>query len=113
MPPRKGIGIKLGDGKQRTLRYSHDVLERLEEESGKTVVEWAQRLPALSALAIGWLVWAGIIHTDPKITRQAVRDILDAREYRTYAEAIAAAVRESIGGQEAGEPEGNEEGGAV
>lgn len=68
MPPTSGATLELG-GKQRTIRYTMPALNKLEaERRGESVAETLQHAASLQASAITALVWAGLLHDDPKVT---------------------------------------------
>ena len=89
MTIRGKVSIKIGDrSKARFLRYDHAALERLEEESGKTIDEHARRTAQGSALSLSWMLWAGLIHAEPELTRAQVSAMIDTRRYAEISEAI-------------------------
>jgi hypothetical protein len=107
MAPTKRVPIKIGDkSKTRYLRYDHASFVRLEEETGRTVATHAQLVGSGSAVSLTALLWAGLIHAEPDITRAQVTQMMSLRDYKDYADAIAEAQRIAMG-----EPEdsGNEE----
>jgi len=107
MTVSKKVAIKIGDkSKARHLRFDHASLEKLELASGNTLDWHGQRLQAGSAIAMSWIVWAGLIHAEPDLTREEVSGMLALPDYMQYAEAIAEAQRVAFGKPEAAK--GNE-----
>jgi len=92
MPPVNGVKVQLG-GKARRLRYTTLALMLLEEEVGQTYVEVLTASDTGSIKAIVALVWAGLLHAEPKITRQEVAEMVDLQKIREIAEAIGQATR--------------------
>jgi hypothetical protein len=92
MPPATGVKIELG-GKVRTLRYTMPALERLEDDRrGETVAETLTKAAQLSARAIAALVWAGLLHEEPKLERDAVGSLIEP-PFEPTLEAITEALR--------------------
>jgi hypothetical protein len=107
MAPTKRVPIKIGDkSKTRYLRYDHASFVRLEEDTGRTISAHAQLVSQGSAVSLTALLWAGLIHAEPDLSRVQVAQMMHLRDYKDYGEAIAQAQRIAMG-----EPEdaGNDE----
>lgn len=112
MPPTHGVKVELDQ--VRTLRYTERSLYRLEEETGKTLTEMGDRLRKGSLQAITSLLWAGLLHAEPRIT---VDDVLkrmeDSRALKRLGEIggkIGEAIEAAMGAEGSAEAaEGNPE----
>lgn len=96
MPATKAVKLSLG-GKSRTLRYTTSALVAIEDETGLTITELAQRCSMGSIKAIGTLVWAGLLHAEPDLTLKAALDMLDIRKLDGIAKAINDALESALG----------------
>lgn len=104
MPPRKGVGIKLGDRtKSRRLRFDQAALERLQEETaskqwldGMPLTAYMQSLAAINVKSITTGVWVGLLHEEPRLTRAQVRDLIDPKRISEMMEAIADAIAQAL-----------------
>lgn len=106
MAPTKRVPIKIGDKtKTRHIRYDHASFVRLEEDTGRTISQHAELVSRGSAVSLTALLWAGLIHAEPDITRAQIAQMMHLRDYKLYGEAIAEAQRIAMGEPE----EGNEE----
>jgi hypothetical protein len=107
MAPTRKVPIKIGDrSKTRHLRYDHISFVRLEEDTGLTISQHANKVANGSAISLTALLWAGLIHAEPELTRVQVAGMMRVQDYQAYAEAITEAQKIAMGPTE--EPEGNE-----
>jgi hypothetical protein len=108
MAPTKRVPIKIGDkSKTRYLRYDHACFVRLEEDTGKTIGMHAQLVSQGSAVSLTALLWAGLIHSEPDLTRAQVAQFMHLKDYKEYADAISQAQAIAMGDPDT--PSGNDE----
>lgn len=105
MPPSKSVSVHLD--KPRTLRYTMRAMEKIEEETGKSVTDEAF-LQGISATDLITVVWAGLIHEDRDVERDVVLDHVDVHSIEDVAEKVRAAMGVASEGDEDG---ADEEGG--
>lgn len=96
MTPTAGVRVELG-GEVRTLRYTNAALVRLEDETGKTVMEMGERLTAGSLKAITCLVWAGMLHAEPSLTLDEAAERVDLQRLEEIATAAGEAIEAALG----------------
>jgi hypothetical protein len=96
--PTKRVPIKLGDGtKKRYLRFDFPAISRLEEEIGEPLELTLRRATSLSARAISGLVWAGLLHAEPDLTREQVVKLIPLDKVKEVLEAVLKAVKVGTG----------------
>jgi hypothetical protein len=96
MPATKSVKLSLG-GKPRALRYTTTALVAVEDETGLTIGELAQRCSMGSVKAIGTLVWAGLLHAEPALTLKEAIDLLDIQKLDSIAKALNDALEAALG----------------
>lgn len=67
--------VTINADKARNLRYTFNSLMILEEQLDKPITEIGNNI---SFKDINLLVWAGLIHEEPALTREQVGEIIDA-----------------------------------
>lgn len=72
----KGTSITLGDGVERTLRFTLNALAELEDRYG-SVDDAFEALDKGSIKAVRFVLWAGLLHTGEGLTEQQVGDLID------------------------------------
>ncbi len=108
MPSPTGFPITLQDTK-RILRFSTRALVRFEQESGHTIAQGAAMLQLGSLDVTCQLLWAGLLHEDPKLTIDAVYDLVELDQLKSVSEQLAAATMDALGVEdEPEEPDGEE-----
>jgi hypothetical protein len=95
MPPMNGVKIRLD--KMRRLRYTNRSLVRLEEEVGLTVQQAGHRVEIGSLRALSALVWAGLLHEDPDLSREDALDLIDLQRMEEIGEAVKRALEAAFG----------------
>lgn len=102
MAPTKGVPVQLD--KARVLRYDNRAFCRLEEETDKTFVEHFEEVRRRSSLlSVSALVWAGLVHNNPDLTREEVQEMIDLARMEEIVEAAGEAIALARGE----EPEAN------
>ena len=108
--PTKRVPIKLGDGtKKRFIRYDFEAIERLEEEVGEPLELTLRRAATLSARSISGLVWAGLLHAEPDLTRKQVVKLINLEDIKVTLETVMDAVKRGTG-QKKEDPDGEDGG---
>jgi hypothetical protein len=85
--------------KPRNLKYGFKAMEALETKYGDEIgflelVNTIRTSPKMKM--IGDLIWAGLIHEDPELTREDVSDILDASDLETLVGTISKATEAAL-----------------
>ena len=107
--PIKRIPIKLGDGtKKRFLKFTFRAIARMEEELGESLEITLRRAAQLSARAVSGLVWAGLLHEEPEMTREKVIDLIPLGQIKPIVETVTQAISTAMG--QAPDPDGKEDG---
>ena len=88
--------------KPRNLVLDLNAMARFEEVTGKNV--FGGGLDKLSAKDTRALLWASLVHEDPKLTLEQVGKLITARNMGEVSKAIAGAFSEGSGPLEAGGP---------
>jgi hypothetical protein len=88
--PTKAVKLQLD--RMRSLRYTNRSLMKVEDETGRTVMELAERLNGGSLLALTALVWCGLIHEDPELMLETVGDLVDLTRVAEIGEAVNEAI---------------------
>lgn len=102
-----GVKVKLRDGVY-TLRYDTAAFMALEESSGLTLGEVQSAMTKLSVRTIVSIVWAGLLHAEPKLTVATVADRIDLKDLEPIAEAVGKGFEHAFGEIEAtDDDEGN------
>jgi|SRR5687768_14836756 len=105
MPPLNGVKVKLG-GETRVLRYTNRSLVALEMQSGCTMAELAGNLARGSFKTVAELVWAGLLHADPRLTVDAVVEMIDLREIAALGDGVRQAMDMALGPEQPESSEG-------
>jgi hypothetical protein len=71
----KLIGLKLD--RDRYLRYDINALANLEEATGMTIEQAMDEKKIQSLRVVRALVWAGLLHEDPKLKIETAGDLLE------------------------------------
>jgi len=109
MPPSNGTPITLADGKERVLRYDWQSLEAAETILGASgVYDIGVRLDRMHMRTISTLVWLGLQHASPKLTRDEVVKNLDTRELNDLSRAITDALKLAMPEKRVGDDDGGE-----
>lgn len=74
----KPVKITLTDGIERTLRYTLNAMAEMEDKYGTVDAAFAE-LDKGSIKAVRFILWAGLIHEDPKLTEQQVGNLIDVQ----------------------------------
>ena len=82
---REPVTIDIGDGKDRTLRYTLNAFALLEERYG-SIDGAMDALDKGSISAIRLALWAGLIHEDKTLTEEYVGDNIDLFDLEGIAE---------------------------
>ncbi len=82
---RKPVTIDIGDGKNRTLKYTLNSFATMEEEYG-SVDEAVQAMEKGSIKAIRLMLWAGLVHEDSDLTPEYVGNQIEISDLETIAE---------------------------
>ena len=94
--------------RERRLCFDYGAWIRLEEATGRSVVELLDPRYISSATGVRDLLWAGLLHEDPDLTREQVTGMLTIGRLvelqRTIAEAVNASMPDAKGGGDAGPP---------
>lgn len=108
--PTKGVKVRMG-GKERTLKLDNDALFRLEEEADQLPDTVYMRAQNGSIIAWNQLIWACLLHSEPELTLEEVRGMVDTTRLVEIGEAVNKAWMRAFGQdeQEAAD-EGNGEG---
>jgi len=67
--------VSIEADKARNLRYTFNSLMILEEHLGKSITEIGENI---SFKDINCLVWVGLLHEEPSLTKEQAGDIIDA-----------------------------------
>ena len=92
-PLRGEVELKAGE-KTYVLRYTTNALVELEERTGRSVMDIANRPSFKDARA---LVWAGLIHANPDLTLEQAGEIMDAAGFTEAIQAASQALRKAFG----------------
>lgn len=89
--------IDLG-GQPRTIRYDGNALFEIEERLGRPIAELADII--VSAKTIRTLLWAGLLHEDPKLTEHSVGSWIGGggTPINEAMEAVGEALADAFGG---------------
>lgn len=90
------VAVTIGD-RERTLRYTNRAIVKMED---------ALRGGAGHVRTMNVMVWAGLLHEDPKLSIEQVIDMLDPAQYEVLSEAAVKALAIAQGTYEE-QPEGN------
>lgn len=94
MPPKNGKSLEIG-GKVRTLRFRARAWEAFEKATGRNVLN-GNALEGLGLPEIITLVWCGLLHEDPDLTRDELGDMLGFRELVSLPVVVLAAIQEDL-----------------
>jgi hypothetical protein len=89
----KPIPIKLD--KERTLKYDLNAFAELEDRFG-TIQKAFDELEKQKLKAVRAIVWAGLIHEDPKLTEQQVGSMLSFADLATILPAVTEAITAAL-----------------
>ena len=82
---REPIVIDIGDGVERTLRYTLNSFALIEEKYG-TIDKAMEALSSGSIVTIRFVLWAGLIHEDENLTEHYVGSQIDLSDLEDLAE---------------------------
>lgn len=82
---REPIVIDIGDGVERTLRYTLNSFALIEEKYG-TIDKAMEALNSGSVAAIRFVLWAGLIHEDENLSEHYVGNQIDLSDLEDLAE---------------------------
>lgn len=82
---REPIVIDIGDGVERTLRYTLNSFALIEEKYG-TIDKAMEALNSGSIAAIRFVLWAGLVHEDENLSEHHVGNQIDLSDLEDLAE---------------------------
>lgn len=82
---KKSVQIDIGDGVDRTLRYTLNAFALLEEKYG-SIDDAMEAMESGSIMAIRYALWAGLVHEDAELTEMYVGNQLDIEDLEELAE---------------------------
>jgi hypothetical protein len=82
---REPIVIDIGDGVERTLRYTLNSFALIEEKYG-TIDKAMEALNSGSIAAIRFVLWAGLVHEDENLSEHYVGNQIDLSDLEDLAE---------------------------
>lgn len=82
---REPVVIDIGDGVERTLRYTLNSFALIEEKYG-TIDKAMEALKSGSIAAVRFALWAGLIHEDENLTEHYVGNQIDLSNLEDLAE---------------------------
>lgn len=82
---REPIVIDIGDGVERTLRYTLNSFALIEEKYG-TIDKAMEALNSGSIVAIRFVLWAGLVHEDENLSEHYVGNQIDLSDLEDLAE---------------------------
>jgi hypothetical protein len=82
---REPIVIDIGDGVERTLRYTLNSFALIEEKYG-TIDKAMEALQSGSVAAVRFALWAGLIHEDENLSEHYVGNQIDLSDLEDLAE---------------------------
>jgi len=82
---REPIVVDIGDGVERTLRYTLNSFALIEEKYG-TIDKAMEALNSGSVAAIRFVLWAGLIHEDENLSEHYVGNQIDLSDLEDLAE---------------------------
>jgi hypothetical protein len=88
--------ITLG-GEKRALRFTNRALVAIEDETGKTMAEIGTRATLGSFRAISVMLWAALLHEQPKLTVDQVIDMIELPELENIAGSLNTALEAALG----------------
>lgn len=97
--------IRLGDA---VLRFTINSICEFEAETGRKFIEVANEMQgAPSVLTLRDLVWAGLRHAQPEVTRAQAGDLMEAVGLKAVSDALGEAMRAAFPDAAEGTPEKN------
>lgn len=100
---REPIVIDIGDGVERTLRYTLNSFALIEEKYG-TIDKAMEALNSGSIVAIRFVLWAGLIHEDENLSEYYVGSQIDLSDLEDLAEKMNKAMMGDLPQDEVGNP---------
>ncbi len=82
-------GVKILLDKERTLRFDFNACVAYERETGQSISALKDN-PGFTSIRA--LIWAGLLHEEPKLTIERAGAMLDLADLEVYSEAIAEAM---------------------
>lgn len=82
---REPIVVDIGDGVERTLRYTLNSFALIEEKYG-TIDKAMEALNSGSIAAIRFVLWAGLVHEDENLSEHYVGNQIDLSDLEDLAE---------------------------
>ncbi len=82
---REPIVIDIGDGVERTLRYTLNSFALIEEKYG-TIDKAMEALRSGSVAAVRFALWAGLVHEDENLSEHYVGSQIDLSDLEDLAE---------------------------
>ena len=82
---REPIVIDIGDGIERTLRYTLNSFALIEEKYG-TIDKAMEALHSGSVAAVRFALWAGLVHEDENLSEHYVGSQIDLSDLEDLAE---------------------------
>lgn len=89
MSNRRGY-VKVELDKTRYFKYDMDALERICEKTGKGLVEILEQTEKLTISDYKVIVWAGLLHENPKLEIDDVNKIVDGQILKAFGYAMKA-----------------------
>lgn len=100
---REPIVIDIGDGVERTLRYTLNSFALIEEKYG-TIDKAMEALNSGSIAAIRFVLWAGLVHEDENLSEHYVGNQIDLSDLEDLAEKMNKAMMGDLPQDEVGNP---------
>lgn len=82
---REPVVIDIGDGVERTLRYTLNSFALIEEKYG-TIDKAMEALRSGSVAAVRFALWAGLVHEDENLSEHYVGSQIDLSDLEDLAE---------------------------
>ena len=82
---REPVIVDIGDGVERTLRYTLNSFALIEEKYG-TIDKAMEALSSGSVAAVRFALWAGLIHEDENLSEHYVGNQIDLSDLEDLAE---------------------------
>lgn len=101
-----GTPVTLG-GKSYTLRYERDAMYQLDMEMGITMLDLFDALPKMSMKVIVGILWAGLVHDQPRLRPHDVAKLVGPQEIKDLMPALQEAIRQMTGFDPDAKDEGN------
>lgn len=87
--------ITLRDGVAREIRFTLNAMAELEDKYGSVDAAF-EKLNAGSIKAARFIMWAGLLHNEEKLSEQQVGDLIDMQCLNDIMESVSGALEEDL-----------------